>query len=85
MPREGQHQRQRVLGNGDGIAARRVHHRNAALGGGVEVDVVHAHASAPDHPQLWRLVHHRGIHEHCRAHQQRVSIGQFCRQRVFFR
>ena len=83
MARQRQHQRQRVLRHRDGVSARRVHHRDAALGGGLEVDVVHAHARAPDHAQLGRLVHHGGVNEHGGAHQQRVGIGQLGGESVF--
>ena len=54
VARHGQHQRQRVLGHRDGVAAGRVHHQHAGRGGGVQIDVVHAHAGAADHAQLGR-------------------------------
>ena len=53
-PRQGQHQREGVLGHRDGVAARRVHHQHAGGGGGGQIDVVDADARAPDHAQLGR-------------------------------
>ena len=41
-------QREGVLGGGDGVATRRVHDDDAALGGSFEVDVVDARAGAGD-------------------------------------
>ena len=41
--------RERELGDGDRRAAGRVHHHDAAAGGGVEVHVVDADAGAADH------------------------------------
>ena len=58
VARHRQHQGQRVLGHRDGVAARRVHHQHAGGGGGVQIDVVHADAGAPDHAQLRRLRQH---------------------------
>ena len=45
----GHHQRDRVLGGGDGVAAGGVHHDDAGGGGRLEVDVVHADPGAADH------------------------------------
>ena len=74
--RHGEHQRQGVLGHGDGVAAGRVHHQHAGFGGGVQIDVIHAHAGAPDHAQFGRLFQHRGVHLHGAAHQERVGFRQ---------
>ncbi len=54
MPREREHLRQRELCDADAVGARRVHHDDAASGGGVEVDVVDAGAGARDDAQLRR-------------------------------
>ena len=63
LTRHRQHEGEGVLGDRDGVAAGSVHHHDAALGGGVEIDVVHAHAGASDDAQLGRLVHHGGVDE----------------------
>ena len=47
-----QHQRDGVLGGGDGIAEGRVHHDDALGGGGRDVDIVDADAGAADHLQV---------------------------------
>jgi hypothetical protein len=39
----------------DGVAVRRVHHHDAARGGGFDVDVVDADAGAADHAKPFRL------------------------------
>ena len=48
VARERQQHRQRVLRGGDHVGLRRVCHHDAALGGGVDVDVVHADPGAAD-------------------------------------
>src|SRR5262245_30278450 len=45
-----------VIGGGDRVAERRVHHDHALGSGGRNVDVVDSDAGAPDHPQLLRLL-----------------------------
>ena len=46
------HQRDRVLGRGDGVAEGRVHHDDAARRGGGNVDIVDADAGAADHLEI---------------------------------
>ena len=82
LTRQGQHESERVLGDRYGIAAGRVHHHDAALGGGVEIDVVDAHAGASDDAQLGRLVHHGCIDEGRRAHQNGVGIRSVPRREL---
>ena len=55
LARQRQHQRDRVLGGGDRIAERRVHHDDALGRGGGNFDIVDADAGAADHLQLRRL------------------------------
>ncbi len=83
LTRHGQHEREGVLSNRHGVAAGSVHDHDAALGGSVEIDVVDAHPGASDDAQLGRLVHHGGVNEGSRAHQNGVGIGQFPDQRFF--
>ena len=52
LARERQHQRDGVLGGGDRIAERRVHHDDALGGRGRNVDIVDADAGAADHLQV---------------------------------
>ena len=58
-PRERQEERHRVLGDRGGVATRRVHDDDPALGGGVHVDRVHARAGAADDFELEAGLHHR--------------------------
>jgi len=52
VARQGDHQRQGVLGGGDVVALGRVHHHDAPGGGRGDVDVVDADARPADHLQL---------------------------------
>ena len=54
VARLGEQQRDGVLGGRQGVGARRVAHHDAAAGGRVHVDVVHAGAGAPHHLQALR-------------------------------
>src|SRR5664280_418575 len=72
-----------MLGDSDSIAARRVHHHDAALGGSVEIDVVDAHAGASDDAQLGSLVHHGSVDERGRADQYSVRSGQLTGESLF--
>jgi len=67
LPRQREHQRDRVLRGGDRIAERRVHHDDAARRGGGNVDVVDADAGAADHFEP------RGAFEQFRCHLGRRS------------
>ena len=60
LARQRHHQRDGVLGGGDGIAERRVHHDHAGGGRGGNIDVVDADAGAADHFQLLRRLDHIG-------------------------
>ncbi len=52
VARQREHQRDGVLGGGDDVGLGRVGDDDAALGGGLHVDVVDADAGAPDHAQV---------------------------------
>ena len=54
VPRQRQQLRHRELGDADAVRARRVHHDDAALRRGFEVDVVDARAGAGDDPKRGR-------------------------------
>src|SRR5262249_8412223 len=61
-----------VLGGGDVAAAGRVHHHDAARGGGVDVDVVDADAGTADHAQLGGAGQHVGRHLGGATHDEGV-------------
>ncbi len=52
LARQGEHHGDGVLGGGDRVAERSVHHHHARLGGGRDVDVVDPDAGSTDHLQL---------------------------------
>ena len=58
------------------LAPGRVHHHDAAAGGGFGVDVVDAHAGAADDAQLRCVLHQRVVHLDSRADDQGVGIGE---------
>ena len=62
-----QHQSEGVLGCGQSVGLRGVDHCDAPLGRGGEVDVVDAHAGAPDHPQARPGRDQLGVHPSCRC------------------
>ena len=64
-----------MLGNGDGVSTGSVHHGDAALSGGVEVDVIDANAGTPDHAKFLRMREQSRIHLHGGADDERVSIS----------
>ena len=72
MASHGQHQGESVLRHGNGIGAWRVHDRYALAGGGVQIDVVHAHPGAANHPQFAGMFEQCGVHLHRRSHDQRI-------------
>ena len=51
LARQRHHHRDRMLGGRDGIAVGRVHHADAALRGGRDVDIVDADSGTTDHTQ----------------------------------
>src|SRR5262249_25676169 len=56
LPRQREHQGDRVLGRGDRVAERRVHHDDAAGGRRRDVDIVDPDAGPADHLEAFRLV-----------------------------
>jgi hypothetical protein len=70
-----------VLGCADGVRAGRVHHHDACLGGGLDVDVVEAHAGAGEDAQVRRMRQRLGV-DPCRApDDHRVHVGERPEQR----
>ncbi len=72
MTRQRHHHRDRVLGGGDAVAERAVHHDDPAPGGRVEVDVVDADAGASDHLERGGAVDNLARDFGRAADQQRV-------------
>ena len=72
LPRQREHHGDGVLGGGDGVAVRRVHHHDAARGGRFEIDVVDADAGAADHLEIGRRVQQLLRHLGGGAHRQPV-------------
>ena len=79
MARHREHQRERVFGDRNGIPAGRIHDEHAGLGGGVQIDIIHANAGAADDAQFRRLLQNRLGHLHGAAHQQRVGSREVLR------
>ena len=75
VARERDQQRDGVLGGRDVVAARRVHHDDAARGRGGDVDVVDADPGAPDHAQLAARGDHVGGHLGAAADHEPVGVG----------
>ena len=71
---EREHQRQRVLGSRDGVAARCVDDDDAARGRRGHVDRVDAGAGAADHSQSRCRIKQRFGHVGFAAHQQRFRL-----------
>ena len=77
LPRQRQQQREGVLCHAHGVSPGRAHHQHAALGGGFQVDVVHAHACSAHGAQLRRFSQQiRGDFRRA-SHNQCVGIGNF--------
>jgi hypothetical protein len=76
IARERQDQRQRVLGGAQRVAARCVHHHDAAPRGGRHVDVVDADAGADDGAQPARPVQHLGGQLRAASHDDPVRLRQ---------
>ena len=83
MTSHGQHHPQRLLGHGDRVGARRIHHRDAFVRRRFEIDVVHAHAGSPDHAQLFRVLQQLGVGLHRRTHDERIRSLQMLLQLAF--
>ncbi len=66
-----------MLGDADGISAGRIHDQHALAGGGVEVDVVDAHAGASDHYQALGVLQQLSRHLRRAAHQQSIGVAYF--------
>ena len=75
LPRQRQHERDRVLGGGDRIAERRIHHDDAARGRRRNVDIVDANAGAADHLQVFGLFEDLRRHLGGRADGETVIVA----------
>jgi hypothetical protein len=75
-----QHHSHALLGNRDRIRARRIHYRDSLVRRGFQIDVVHAHAGAPDHPQFMSMRQQLGVRLYRRTHDQRIRGFQLLRK-----
>jgi hypothetical protein len=73
VAREGEQQRERVLGRGHHVGLRSVGHDDAALRRRGDVDVVDAHPGAPDRAQARGVLEQRGVDLRGRADEQAVE------------
>ena len=65
-----------MLGRGDDVAERRVHHVHAALRRRGNVDVVDADSRASDDGEPRRGIHERRGHLRLAAHDERVDVTE---------
>ena len=63
-----QHHSYALLGDRDCIRTRRIHDRDSLVRRGFQIDIVHAHAGAPDHPQLVSMRQQLRVRLHRRTH-----------------
>src|SRR5262249_27249905 len=75
LPGQRQHQRDGVLGGGDRVAERRVHHDHALGGRGRGVDIVDADAGAADHLEVLRLLENLRRYLGGRADGEAVEVA----------
>jgi len=73
---ESEHEADSELGNRDGVGARRVHHHDAAAGGGFRIHVVNAYAGAANDAKLRRVLHERVVDLHGGAHHDGVGVTE---------
>ncbi len=73
---EREHQRDGVLGGGDGVAAGRVHDHDALARGGGHVDVVDADAGADDRAELARVLQTLGGDLGLRADDAGIELAE---------
>ena len=71
-----------MFSGGDRIAKRRVHHHDAALRGGGNVDVVHADAGAADHLEVRRGGDDLRRHLGGGADGEAIVVGDDGKQRI---
>ncbi len=80
---ERQHQRQRMFSDAHAVAARGVHHEDAAGTGRRQIDVVDPGTGAGNHPKFWRCREQALVNFGRAANDERVGIGQIRRQHVW--
>jgi len=84
LPREREHQRNRVFGGGDRIAERGVHHHHALAAGVGNIDVVDANPGAADHFQIGRRIKDRRRHLGRRTDRKAIIVAD-ARDQLFGR
>ena len=85
LSRQREHHGDGVLCRGDGIAERRVHHHNAFLGGGGQVDIIDTDTGAADDFHIGRGFQHRRRGFGRRAHRHAVIIADDFNQFVLIK
>ncbi len=75
--REGQHQRESVFGDADGVATGSVHHQDAAVSGGVHVHIIDANSGAAYDAEAVGFVEEFGGDAGGAADDEAVSVGDF--------
>ena len=74
--RQRDQKRDRVFSGGDRISIRSVHDNDAARSRSRHIDVVHAHARAPDHAQILCVVNQFGCHFCLTANNESRAVSQ---------
>jgi len=75
LARHGKKKRKCVLGGGDSVTAGRIEDDDAALGGGFDIHIVNAHASAAHHSQRSSCLQNGGIHFCFAAYDDGAEAG----------
>ncbi len=83
LPGQGHEHGKCEFRRGNRVSARRVHHDNAALRGGVDINVVHAHAGAPDDLELLGGVHDPRRDPGLRTHDDGRGVRRQFDQLIF--
>ncbi len=70
----GEHQSEGKFGHRDSAGSGGVHHQDAATGGNLDIDVVHADSGTADDTKVFAGFDQRGVGLHGRAHDQRIGV-----------
>ncbi len=73
-----------MLGRGDRVAARGVHHDHAAAGGGIDIDIIHTDAGAANDLEQRGGLDEPGGRLGLAAHHQRGEVRDDVEELIFF-